>query len=456
MLKYIKHMMLKFNELSNRSKLVLKSIIGIYTIKAVNVLISLIYIPIMLNILGQNEFGIWITINTIVTWITFLDLGIGSGLRVKLTKSISEKDNALSKQYVSSAYYAIAGISFLILISIISVIIIVNPITEIFAIQDASVESAIYYYGLYFILRLNFQLIQPILITVQKSATAALLDLTANLISLTLLFIISEMTEYVIKISDIALIYSIPSVIIFISYSIFIFSTRLSHIGPNISMARYKYFKILLPIGINYFIIQMSSLVIFSTDNILIAYYLGPEKVALYSVVFRYFNIPFMVFNIISVPVLSGIADAYFKNDTLWILKIIDRIRKYWIFISGIVIIMAVISQEVLTLWVGENITSQIPVQLIVIMGVWIILKSWNNIYVNFLNGVGIIKLSMYSSVYESIVNIILNIVLLKYTSLGLVGVIAASCISIIDGVFMRPLQYNKILNKTAFGIWKS
>ena len=51
------------------------------------VLVSLLLVPITLNYLGVKEYGVWITLTTIVSWFAFFDVGLGHGLRNKYAES---------------------------------------------------------------------------------------------------------------------------------------------------------------------------------------------------------------------------------------------------------------------------------------------------------------------------------------------------------------------------------
>jgi Na+-driven multidrug efflux pump len=87
-------------------------------------------------------------------------------------------------------------------------------------------------------------------------------------------------------------------------------------------------------------------------------------------------------------------------------------------------------------------------------MALYVTISNWNNIYASFINGSGKIRLQLYSSIAVGIVNIPLSIVLAKYCGLGITGVVFASCACLIVSSFWAPLQYSKIVNKTATGIW--
>ena len=71
-----------------------------------------------------------------------------------------------------------------------------------------------------------------------------------------------------------------------------------------------------------------------------------------------------------------------------------------------------------------------------------------------FINGIGKIRLHMYSFGIGAILNIPLSIVLVKYMALGVEGVIIASIICVLPNLLLFPMQYFKLINKKASGIW--
>lgn len=66
---------------------------------------GLLLVPLTLNYLTTTEYGIWITLNSILVWINSFDIGLGNGLRNKLIESFSLSDDRTSAQYVSTAYF---------------------------------------------------------------------------------------------------------------------------------------------------------------------------------------------------------------------------------------------------------------------------------------------------------------------------------------------------------------
>ena len=104
--------------------------------------------------------------------------------------------------------------------------------------------------------------------------------------------------------------------------------------------------------------------------------------------------------------------------------------------------------------WVGDKVT--VPVNLSWSMALFVLLMTFNMIYVNFINGVGKIKLQLITSLISMTINIPLSIYLGKYLGWGATGVILATCVSLCYSIILRPIQYYKLINNSATGIWNS
>ena len=87
-------------------------------------------------------------------------------------------------------------------------------------------------------------------------------------------------------------------------------------------------------------------------------------------------------------------------------------------------------------------------------MGFFAIINTWNNIFVYFINGVGKIKLQMYYGIIAMIINIPISIFFAKNLEMGNAGVILGTCFSMLFGFIFGPIQYWKIINNNAKGIW--
>ncbi len=94
-----------------RTRKVNRSIVYSMAIKGGGILLTLALVPLTLSYLSAYEYGIWITIYSILTWINYFDIGLGNGLRNKLAEALAIGDYKLGQVYVSTTLFLLAIIS---------------------------------------------------------------------------------------------------------------------------------------------------------------------------------------------------------------------------------------------------------------------------------------------------------------------------------------------------------
>ena len=162
-----------------------------------------------------------------------------------------------------------------------------------------------------------------------------------------------------------------------------------------------------------------------------------------------------IAFAIILRPMWSSATDAYTKGDFNWIKNAFKKNLLVWKMLAFVTLIMILVSHYVYRIWIGNEI--QIPFVVTLFMGIYIIANSFTFPVVSFINwnGIGKIKLQLSCKhLCRGTLNIPLSIFLAKFFQLGSAGVILGTIICIVPFVILMPIQYNKIINKQAYGIW--
>ena len=157
-----------------------------------------------------------------------------------------------------------------------------------------------------------------------------------------------------------------------------------------------------------------------------------------------------MVMAIIMTPFWSAFTEAWVKKDMAWIKSTITKLRKFWMVLTAVTLVMLLLSAFAYRMWVGKDIA--IAVSISMAMASYVIINAWNNIHSQFLNGVGKIKMQLYLAAVGSMINIPLAIFLGK--TFGIYGVVLSTTIISIVSAVITPIQYKKIINNTARGIW--
>lgn len=438
---------------SERTIIIKKNIIGSFAIKGLSTLTTLILVPFTINLLDKGKYGIWITIFSIVTWFNMMDIGLGNGFRNKFAVAISQNNDALAKKYVQTLYSSIIVISGSILILYVAISPFLNwhQILNIPTNFDENIEFIIGIVFMLFCVQLIFKNISTILLSLQKTTFSNSLTFLGNILSLVLIFFTDKFFE--INLFIIALIFMASPIIIYGVATMIVFKNYLKEFRPKLfALPEKKYFKELMSLGVKFFIIQITTIVMFSSSSIIITQLFGPERVTVYSVVNQLFGGTQLIFSIILTPFWTAFTEAYSKGDFEWIKKSINKLMVIWLFFSVAVIILWLVSPFVFRVWLGDDII--IPYQLSFQFALFSILIAWSSIFSSFLAGIGKITISLYGAIFQLVVNIPLAIFLAKGLNMNLTGVILATNINLLIPVIFLFLQTNKILNNKAYGLW--
>ena len=74
-------------------------------LRAFNLTINFLSVSILLTFLGKENYGVWITIYAFINWLNIFDLGLGQGLKLKLTEAFSLNRFKEIIKLISSAYF---------------------------------------------------------------------------------------------------------------------------------------------------------------------------------------------------------------------------------------------------------------------------------------------------------------------------------------------------------------
>lgn len=431
-----------------RLNILIKQFSSSFILKIIAMGLGYISIPLFLKYLGDKDYGIWMTIFSIVSWINTFDLGIGNGLKNKLAENYSKKNFQEMKEYIITGYISL---SFLALIF---------WIIGCFGIYFFNFSKVlnIYYYSenylklLFFITYsltlINFvvKIYNELYLAVHNSYISNLCTLLFQILFILGLVILNKMNR--ISLLSIVFIYPGFTLILGVIFTI-IFFKKYKNIKPKLKDFRKEKVKLVNGLGLYFFLIQISMLVIMTTDNMIIMKYLGAKEVATYSIVSRLFQTILIIEALISVPMWPLFIDAYVKNDKKWIIKIYKKLNLLFLLAILGTGILIIITPIILKLWIGEKLV--IPRYLVVLWGIFIVNRIWGDIYCIFINATNKIKLQMWLLILGAVINIPLSIYLLEYLNLGSSGVILATNISLLPISIILPIQVYKIVKNMKY-----
>jgi len=411
---------------------------------------TFITIPIMIKYLGEQQYGIWSTLLSIVSWIVLFDIGIGNGLRNKLSESLAKNSMQEAQNYISTAYVIIGIIAILLffIILLFSSFISWQNIFNIKVISNSELKKIVHITIFFLFLNFWLSLINQVFNGLQKASFVILNQFLSN--CLILIFVSILYIFYERSLVKLAFLYGFALMISNVLLSLWFYLNH-NDLMPKIKYFHLKYIKSITNQGIQFFIIQIAVVVIFTTDKILITQLFGPEYVANYDIVFKLFSIISIVHSLIMAPLWSAYTDAYYRKDIIWIRQTLKYQIKIYPLIVLSVIFLIFTSQSIISLWIGGNVI--VDYSLIISMAFFILISTWNNIFAYFVNAINQLDVQIKTSVAAIFLNIPLSMFLVKVLHIGVYGVVLATSISLFLFTIFGTLQVWKILNTDEFAL---
>ena len=445
-----------FNRGHERSINAKKNILASFIIKGCSIAISLLIVPLSLKYVNPSQYGIWLTLSSMVAWISFFDIGFTQGFRNKFAEAKAKGDTLLARIYISTTYYYIGIIFSIVWIVLLIVSQIVNwqTLLNIPADLVKEVSRLVIIIFTYFCFQFVFRIINTMLIADQKPAKASFLDLSGQLMSLIIIFTLTRLTKG--SLLNLGLAIGIAPTLVLVFANFILFKTQYKDYVPTIKLAKKEYAKDIMNLGLKFFVLQIASIVQFQTTSFLIAHYFNTTQVTSYNIAYKYFFTLQMIFMILLTPLWSGATDAYNSGDTDWIKMVV---KKYLLFLLPFILlgaIMLAFAKPVYDLWLGKH-TVDIKFHISLLCYIFFSTGMFASIFVAVINGIGALKIQFITSILTSVGFLAISILLIKQFHLGVEAILITSIISNVYGYILAPLQYYHIfVKKSKSKIWYS
>jgi len=427
-----------------------RNIIGLFTLKGVNIVIGFVFVPLTLNYLDPTRYGIWITISAIFNWFSLFDIGMGNGLRNRLAEALAMNNIEKARVYISTTYASLTAIFFGVFLLFITANIFIDWTVALNTPKQYQQELSILagFVFFFFCMRFVTQLITTIALAKQEPAFSQFLDIGGRLVSLIGIYLLTLCTKGSLLNFGITLT-ALP-VLTLLLLSIFVFQNRYKDLRPSFSFVRFQELRYVLSMGIKFFVIQIAGIIFYQTNTIIISQLFGPAEVTPYSIAFQYFSVATFAFMTILTPYWSAFTDAYTKGEKEWIKKTMRNLKFIWLGLLVFVVLLYYFSDFLIYLWVGNRVSVQKDLYLVIAL--YVLINAFNGIYSYFMNGVGKVMSQFYIASGLALFHIPLAIYFCK--QFGIMGIMFSTILFGLFTVFIYEVQYKKILSGTATGIW--
>lgn len=435
--------------LNRRDKRIGMNIVASLIFKALAIMVSFILVPATLDYLDKLEYGVWLTLSSIMVWISYFDIGIGNGLRNKLTEALTRNDLPLAQSYVSTTLYLltlIVGVIYLfyfILYWWIDWNSLLNlPKTQLATDVNNLMLIMLIPFCINFILKCLGSIYQARQIPFVNDMLIGL----GNLLSLLSIYLLKWLQPEG-NLQNVALCFSFAPMVVYL-IALPITFTRFKELSPKWRSVCWRHGKSLLSLGSQFFIMQMASLLLFATANVFLSRYANSEEIVDYNIAYRYFSILPMSFVIIITPFWSAATEAFTNREYTWISKSVYRMIFVWGSLVLIGVLMLACANLVYGLWVNMRISWHLSLAILV----YVSISNWTHLFSFFINGIGRTRVQLYSSVLTCLAYVPLAIYCTQ--AWGAVGICMAMSISLLFSAILLPIQYRYLMAGSTHWFW--
>lgn len=392
--------------------------------RGVGILVSFFSVPLTVRYLGAERYGAWVTISTAMAWIALADLGLSNSLTNAVSEGYAKENTSLAGDYVAAGFWSLIAIAGLLT----TLFFFVWPFVSwdhVFNVQSpesvAEVRPAVAVAFAIFVLNLPFSIVAKIYGAYQEMFIANVWSAVGNILSLAALVIVTRLNKGLVS-----LVLAVSGTILLVNIvsAIWLFGYSKRWLVPRVERVTLFRVKKLASQGGMFFLIQIAALILFQTDNLIVAHYLGAAAVTPYSVTWRLFNYT-MIFQVLASPSYwPAYAEAFARGDRAWVRRSFRTNFRFTLASASVIAVPLVFfGRWIIRVWAGNAAVP--PGGLLIAMGIWSLIYGATISQSCVLASAGRLKGQTIYSLVAAATNLFLSIFLVQ--KMGLTGVIVGT-----------------------------
>ncbi|TXK21618.1 hypothetical protein FVR03_23300 [Pontibacter qinzhouensis] len=441
-----------FNQQDELTNIARKNVLYSVIFRGLGMFFNLLLVPLTLDYFTPLNYGIWLTLSSFLYWLILFDFGISGAFRNKYAEALATKNWDAAKIYVSTSYFTISCIAVLLAGVCYLALHTVNWIS-LFNYPAALYNELLTLFSilsLLFCLRLIFGLINTVYSANNKFSLSSLLEFSTTLLVLLTIVVLKQFSYNSLFLAG--LLYGLILVIVPLVANVWSFTGAYRAYYPRWRFVDVQSSGNLLKLSSHFFFLQLSLLLLYFGSNFIISALLGPEDVTVFNIPYKFLSIPITLSILIYNPYLSAATFAYNNGDTAWFKKTSKHLLFVWLGLSFLTVVFVIVSPLIFTIWISNKII--VPLSVTMLIGVFVIVHMWNNLFGYLLFGVGKIRVQLYSYLIGAFLIIPLSYMSTSTFKSGLEGIIIANIVCLLPCSVALPIQLNKIINNTAIGLF--
>jgi O-antigen/teichoic acid export membrane protein len=368
--------------------------------KLLSVVVSLATVPLTIGYLGNERYGVWLTVTSVVGMMSFADLGIGNGLLTKIAEADGRGDQEALTRLVSSAFFMLLAVAFFLA----TATLIVAPLVDwatLFGVSSPvareEVRTCLVLVAMNWFVAMPFSVVQRVQEGLQARYLSTVWTIFGTVLSLGGLLTATALRAGLPTL--VLMLSGIPTLVIVLNFGWYFHRHPETH--PRIAAFDRARATSLLRLGVLFTVLQLAGAVAYLSDNLVIARTLGADAVPDLAVPAKLFSLIGLPVSMIVAPLWPAYGEARARGDEEWIRRTLRRSIRSSIALAAIGGgLLVVVGPSVVRLWTRGSVSTGAAVLLP--LAVWTCLSIWGQVVAAFLNGVSQIRAQAAAAVLMS------------------------------------------------------
>jgi O-antigen/teichoic acid export membrane protein len=379
--------------------------------KVISVVSGLVTVPLTLDYLGPERYGLWMTILSTMAMLSFADLGVGNGLLSAVAEAHGRDDTVTIRRLVSDAY-SVLGVVALLLFTVFGAMYPLVNWALVFNVDGQAAKQevgpAVAVLVTCFALAIPGAIVHRTQMGLQRGSLAGIWQCVGSLLGVVGVVVAvnakAGLPWLILSLSGPPLLASAVNAVIF-------FKQIEPEISPSLRLVSNEGTRSLLGSGAFFLLLQLVAAITYMSDGLIIAKVLGAAKVSEYSIPERLFSLISVLLAMFVSPLWPAYGEAMARQEYAWVRRTLFRSifgAFFFSSISGALLILA--APWLLKMWVGNSI--RVPFMLLVGLAVWKIIEATASAAGAYLNGLKFIRLQVCVGVITAGASVALKLIL--------------------------------------------
>jgi O-antigen/teichoic acid export membrane protein len=362
--------------------------------RVVQVGTSLITVPLTLKYLGNERFGLWMTISSVLAMAAFADFGVGNGVLNTVAKAYGKDDVEGIRKAVSSGFAVLNTIA-AVLLSLFFCVYRFVSWGDFFHVISPQARSeagpALAVFAVCFAFNIAMDVVQRVQLGLQQGYRYGFWQLCGSILG------------FVGVLGEIWLRAGLPMLVVAIAgapilatalNAIHFFGSVRPDLRPRLRLISRDVISQIARLGGLFFVLQIVVAVSFSADNFIIARTLGAVNVPEYSIPQRMFGLITMISSMLITPLWPAYGESISRGDMAWVRRTLRASLFAVLTISSMISAsLLFLSSRLIHWWVGSRIHPSFV--LLLGLAIWTVFNCCGDALSSFLNGASVIRLQV-------------------------------------------------------------